>query len=137
MIRKPFDENLFKSNDFKARDAAKDFLLFSGKVAKDNPDKYGPDLVLNDGSFIEVEIKHTWKNKFNFDSLQIPFRKEKFAKMNCTFMVFNFDCSEVFVVSGEDVLKSPVKEVKNKFIKGGEMFFQVPLELLKQYTVVL
>ena len=136
-LAKKFDPELFKQNDFRARDAAKDFLLSQGQKAVDNTDKYGPDLVLEDGSFVEVEVKHTWKDRFAFDSLQVPFRKEKFAKLGCLFLVFNDDCSKVFIVRGEDILTSPVKEIHNKYVSAGELFYQVPLSAVKEHDVAL
>lgn len=130
-IYKKFDAGLYAKNDTLAREAAKTYWKKQGVEAKDNPDKYGADLILSTGKLLEVEIKHTWKDEFKFDSLQIPARKEKFAKLNCMFMIFNSDRSKAFIVDGKDVLDSPKKEVYNKYVSQGEMFFQVPLGKLK------
>jgi hypothetical protein len=127
---KKFDKALYEKNDSIAREAAKKFFEAQGVTAVDNPDKYGVDLLLDTGSCVEVEVKHTWKDEFKFDTLQIPARKEKFAKLGCVFMVFNSNITKAFIVHGAVVLDSPKKEVYNKYVAKGEMFFQVPVDKL-------
>ena len=128
---KKFDKELFAQNDLKARIAAKKFWADRGVTAEDNPDKYGPDLILSIGNMLEVEIKHTWKDEFRFNTLQIPSRKEKFAKLGCMFMIFNSDTTKAFLVDADTILASPKKEVYNKYVQGGELFFQVPLDKIR------
>ena len=127
---KKFDKELYEKNDSLAKEAAKKFFAAQGVTAVDNPDKYGVDLLLDTGSSIEVEVKHTWKDDFKFDTLQIPARKEKFAKLGCVFMVFNSNITKAFIVHGDIVLASPKKEVYNKYMPKGEMFFQIPVDKL-------
>ena len=127
---KKFDKELYEKNDSLAKEAAKKFFAAQGVTAVDNPDKYGVDLLLDTGSFIEVEVKHTWKDDFKFDTLQIPARKEKFAKLGCLFMVFNSNITKAFIVHGDIVLASPKEEVYNKYMPKGEMFFQIPVDKL-------
>lgn len=130
-VNKKFNSGLYLANDSKAKQKAKEYFLSIGVVAKDNPDKYGPDLILESGEFVEVEIKHTWKDSFIYDTLQIPVRKEKFARLGTTFIVFNSDTSKAFIINSKDILNSVRKEVSNKYITKGEMFFQVPIDKLK------
>jgi len=131
MIRKSFDQSLYNQNDSKAREAAKKYWFNNGVNIIDNPDRYGPDLIFDDGSFLEVEVKHTWTDTFPFDTLQLPERKEKFAKLNCKFMVFNKTFTKAFLFDGDQVLQSDKKEVKNKFVPNGEMFFQIPISKIQ------
>lgn len=131
MSYKKFDQKLFDGNDQPARQAAKKFWESRGVHARDNPDRYGPDLILDIGNMLEVEVKHTWKDKFPFDTLQLPSRKEKFAKLGCMFMVFNSDLTKAFLFDGDTVLDSPRKEVYNKYVSQGEIFFQIPISKVK------
>ena len=131
MTYKKFDQKLFNKNDVPAREAAKKFWESRGVHARDNPDVYGPDLILDIGNLLEVEIKHTWRDKFPFDTLQLPERKEKFAKIGCMFMVFNSNLTQAFLFDGDTVLDSPKKEVYNKYVSKGELFFQIPINKVR------
>ena len=51
MIRKKFNNKLYEQNDNKARVSAKKYWNSIGIKVTDNPDKYGPDLLFDDGSF--------------------------------------------------------------------------------------
>jgi hypothetical protein len=131
MTYKKFDQKLFNKNDVPAREAAKKFWESRGVHARDNPDVYGPDLILDIDNLLEVEIKHTWRDKFPFDTLQLPARKEKFAKIGCMFMVFNSALTQAFLFDGDTVLDSPKKEVYNKYVSKGELFFQIPINKVR------
>jgi hypothetical protein len=60
MTRKPFSKELLESNDPTAREAIKDYIGRSGLYVRDNPDTYGPDLIVYKGfkplSFVEVGL---------------------------------------------------------------------------------
>jgi hypothetical protein len=127
MIRKKFNKQLFKSNDIIARALAIKYWTSLGINLTNNPDKYGPDLMFDDGSFLEVEIKHTWGDKFPFDTIQLPERKEKFAKLGCKFMMFNKHLTKAFIFDSDAVLNSDKQMVSNKYIPDGEYFFKIPV----------
>ena len=61
--RKKFDYELFKQNDKLAREVGKAYWKSKGRTAIDNPDKYGPDLVVDGEFYCEMEIKRAWKGK--------------------------------------------------------------------------
>lgn len=134
--RKKFDRKLFEENDRKARGLAKKFLEDAGYEVKDNPDKYGPDLIVTkDGEvrgFVECEIKRVWKGKeFPYDTVQFPERKKKYVIDNdvpVTFLMLNEDCSRMLLVNGDTLINSPLVEVPNRYIYKGEYFYQVDLK---------
>lgn len=141
MSRKPFSKKLFEQNDAKARKLAKAFFAKQGIELEDNPDRYGPDLVRKDGKgFIEVEVKKVWEtDDFPYESVQFLERKAKYVyqnKLPVEFFMLNAKCNRCLTVEGQDLLKSPLKPVWNKYMRSGkEMFFQVPLEKVKFHEI--
>ena len=136
-VRKRFDRELFNETDGTARDSAKKYWTSLGHIVEDHPDRYAVDLIVDTGTetfYCEVEIKKVWKGvEFKYDTLQIPERKSKFAKLDtpACFMIFNNERSHAFICSHTDLLDSPVVEVPNKYVYKGEMFFQVPIAKLQ------
>ena len=134
--RKKFDYELFKQNDKLAREVGKAYWKSKGKTAIDNPDRYGPDLVVDGEFYCEMEIKSAWKGKeFKYRTCQIPHRKAKYLDkdkydMPTHFLILNNEQDYAFYITAEDVASSPVVEVPNKYVPSGEMFFQVPLDKL-------
>jgi hypothetical protein len=131
MVSKKFDKELYAENDRIAREKAKSYFSRLNFQISDNPDQYGPDLILTDGTqtcFVECEIKHNWSGDvFPFETIQFPERKAKFARMGVVFFMLNHQLTRAIVVPGNIVLSSPVTEVPNKYVTSGENFFQVPL----------
>ena len=134
--RKKFDDELFKQNDKLAREVGKAYWKSKGKTAIDNPDRYGPDLVVDGEFYCEMEIKRAWKGKeFKYRTCQIPHRKAKYLDKDkydkpTHFLILNNEQDYAFYITAEDVASSPVVEVPNKYVPSGEMFFQVPLDKL-------
>jgi len=144
-MRKKFDYALFRANDALARKIGKLYWESIGHIADDNPDKYGPDLIVEEVNidthrynksptfFCEVEIKRAWKGKdFTYKSIQIPHRKAKYLDTikygkECNFLILNNEQTHAFYILHNDLKTSPVAEVPNKYVPSGEMFFQVPL----------
>lgn len=135
--KKRFDKDLFTENDSPARLAGIRYWSALGYIAAPNYDKYGPDLIVITDSerfYSEVEIKRVWSGEaFQYDTLQIPERKHKFAGLDlpCTFMVFNNEQTLVFLCESSTLVTSPIVEVPNKFVPEGELFFQVPIKRVK------
>ena len=132
-MRKKFDQDLYDQNDpLKLR--AIEYFKSKGMNAIVNPNDHGIDLIVDDKFYCEVEVKHTWKgSNFTFPTLQIPDRKKKFAKVldkPAMFLVFNHEHTHIFLVMAEDVRNSPMKEVPNKYVPEGEMFYQIPVNKL-------
>ena len=141
MVRKPFSKELYAQNDAKAKKLAKAFFAKLGIELEDHPKRYDVDLVRTDGEgFVECEIKNVWKDEpFPYESVQFPERKAKYVYKNdkpVTFFMLNSKCNRCLTVKGEDLLKSPLKEVWNKYMRGGgEMFFQVPLDKVEFHDI--
>ena len=132
-VRKKFDRKLYSNND-PAKLKAISYFERRNRTAIVNPDDYAIDLIVDGKFYCEVEVKHNWKsNIFYFSTLQIPERKTKFAKISdkpVMFMVINSIHSHAFLANKIDVLDSPMKEVPNKYVPEGEMFYQIPVKKL-------
>jgi len=133
-MRKRFDRELYKKYDKLAKENVLKLIDKRKYKVIENPKKRGVDLlvyrkgkhVLN----IETEIKSLWKGKdFKYDTVQLPERKEKFAKLELPtlFIMFNDNQKSYLVIKDKDLLKSPRVEVPNRYVYKGEYFFQVPL----------
>lgn len=132
--KKPFSPSLFKENDKLAREAGKRYWSKQGYEVWDNPDRYGPDLIVSNEFFCETEIKRVWKgDTFPYETLQIAGRKGKFldSVIPCVFMVCNDSLTHAIIASEDDVKSSPLVEVPNRYVHKGEYFYQVPLSATK------
>lgn len=137
---KKFDKKLYKENDQKAKKAGIKFWKSQGYNINENTDRYGPDLIAEKNGkkhYVEVEIKYNWnKEEFQYDDLQIPERKSKFAKldMQTYFMVFNSLLNRAFICSTKNLLNSPIQNVANKYMYK-ENFFKIPVKKLKLVSI--
>jgi len=138
---KRFCKDLYAENDTLARAAGKRYWHSLGCTAEDNPNKYGPDLIVTADygkHYCEVEIKKVWKGKeFQYPTLQIPARKQKnlLFDMPCTFIVFNDEQTHGLLCTHMQLLNAPIVEVPNKYVYAGEKFFQIPVADLKLIEV--
>lgn len=134
--RKFFNKSLYKQYDAIAKlSVMRIFKDLTKYVVEENNKKTGVDLlVFKNGKHvfnIECEIKNVWQtDKFQYDSVQFPERKEKFARLDLPtlFVMFNEDQSSYLVVRDKDLLSSPKVEVSNRYMKFGEYFFRVPID---------
>lgn len=133
MRRKKFDRKLYEQYDAKAKKYAIAELKKVGLVAEEHPQKTKVDLIVSkDGEevfYVETEIKTALDGEFPFATLQLPHRKEKFCGLNkpTLFMLFSSNGKRYFAVWDRYVTASQLAEVSNKYIIGGEFFFQIPL----------
>jgi hypothetical protein len=136
MIRKQFDKEMFDITDNPAREAIRDYIGRSGLFVRDNPDTYGPDLIVYRGfkplSYVEVEVKLVWKqeqHKFPWDTIQLPERKMKFLYLGLPieFFILRADLERAVLIPDYVVAKSPIEEVKNKYVKEGELFCRIDI----------
>lgn len=127
MKTKKFCPKLLEENDTKYRDVVKAYLLSQGYKVKDNEDKYGQDLEAY--FYVEFEKRSCWtEDKFPYDTVHIPFRKQKFLFSNCMYFVLSADGKRGMFCSNKDILMSPVATISNKYVKKGELFYNVPLD---------
>lgn len=133
MRRKKFDRKLYAKYDQKAKEFALAELKKVGLEAEEHRLKTHVDLVVEkDGEvyfYVETEIKTALDGDFPYETLQLPHRKEKFCGLDkpTLFMLFSSNGKRYFCVWDQHVVGSGVAEVSNKYIKGGEFFFQIPL----------
>ena len=134
--RKPFDRKMFDATDNPAREAIRDYIGRSGLYVRDNPDAYGPDLIVYKGfkplSYVEVEVKLVWKPEqyeFPWDTIQLPERKLKFLNLGLPieFFILRADLERAVLIPDYVVAKSPIEEVKNKYVKVGELFCRIDI----------
>jgi hypothetical protein len=142
MLNKHFSQDLHDKYDEIGKAAAKKLFKRWNINLKDNPDKYGIDLIAYQNEelygYVEVEVRESWKEKqFPFSTLNIPCRKRKLletASNNCL-VAFNADCSMAFVCKDWTILFSDIEEVKNKHLKKNEFFFKVPINQIQLVKV--
>lgn len=133
-VRKRFDPSLYAENDNIAKEFVKNTLKGSEYQVIENPKKRGVDLLLYKDSQhvanLECEIKRVWKTEnFPYESVQIPDRKTKYTELEkpTIFVMLNNDQSAYLAIPQKVLLESPKKEVPNKYVYKGEMFYQVPV----------
>lgn len=139
VIRKKFDPDLFAENDRRARAAVLAHVHSSGLHAIENPDLYGPDLIVYSGYrpayYLEVEIKRVWKAQdgtFPWDTIQLPERKAKFLRkrLPVEFWILNNSCDYAVIIPETELDSSLLAIVPNSQVAEGEKFFQIPVENL-------
>ena len=135
-VYKNFDQNNYDKNDQLTRDAVLRYLRGEGHYVIENPDKYGPDLILYSGykpvAYIEVERKLVWRGaNFPYPTVNLPERKAKFlkTKLPIDFWILNHDLNCAMIIPDLAVELKFLNEVANSSIASGEMFYQIPLEL--------
>lgn len=133
-MRKPFDKTLYEQNDNLAKDHSIAILKATGFDPRVSPKKRDVDLeVYKDGElqfYVECEIKRVWTKQFEYQTINFPERKGKYACLSkpTYFMMWNHDQTRYLVVKGVDLLASPLMIVPNKYMGYGEQFYQVPIE---------
>jgi hypothetical protein len=104
--------------------------------ARINPERYGPDLILEAEGverFIEVEVKTNWGNDdtFPFPTVNILERKKKFFGQGAELWMLNITMNRALIITPEDMKGVEAVEVPNRYMKSGELFYQVPTGQLK------
>lgn len=137
-MRKQFSQRLFDENDVNARHAVERLRHYFGiDEFRDSKNVYTIDRegfrsgnhVLN----VEVEVKHNWgqgTTQFPFRTIHLPQRKEKYFDLDkpTYFVIFSSDLKGAIVFSDRTVKEhAMLKEVPNKFVAEGELFYDVPL----------
>lgn len=135
MVKKRFDKELYEQNDAMAK-ALVALILPKNLELKNNENRYGVDLLAYKSNklifYIEPEIKRVWNDeKFKYEDLQIPQRKNKFCDLEnpTLFIIFNKLGNRYLCVWSNDLINCPLKEVPNKYVYKGELFYKVPISL--------
>ena len=126
---KAFEQDLHDKYDAPAKAAVAGYLTKLGWEVLPNPDRYGVDLlVLKDGKnvgVIEVEVRQ-WSPTCPFPTIHVPERKTKFFNGNSLFFALTKDMGKAYWIESKEILKHPLKEVRNVKVTSGELFFDVP-----------
>lgn len=135
---KRFDQTLHQGNDPQSRNVVREYLSKNGLVVVDNPNKYGVDLIAENGNFqIEVEHRLPWvDNQFPYSEVNVPERKAKFLREgNCHYIILSRHYTWLGMISGATIkpymINDNLVENPNKFVSRNELFFKVPMELFK------
>lgn len=137
--KKPFSKELFEANDERAKKAAKKLFKqlkqFKGYHIADNfLNDYKADLcvlkplpnnVYEMVHMIETEVKKAWTNiayPERFSDVRIPVRKLKYSD-NCSWIMFNADCTACFFIPAEVIKAADFVYVKNRYSEGNDEAF--------------
>lgn len=134
-VRKPFDRTLFAENDARARLAVTRHLQSFGDVIAPNQNQFGVDLfcITPEGEQYqaECEVKRVWSGPdFPWQTVQLPQRKAKYRQGGAAtyYYVLNSECTHAIVIPDELLDQYPPVEVPNKYVAGGEYFYQLPVD---------
>ena len=141
-VRKQFDRNLYVVADRDAKAATLDWLKSLDFSTVDTTERKDFDIICKSKEeklhLYEVEIKYSWKGDWSpyWAEIRIPHRKKRLLdkwQKECpdasfTFIVFRNDCKKAWHINAEVLLTCEVKEVSNRNVKRGELFFHIPVE---------
>tara|TARA_B100000287_G_scaffold397470_1_gene414087 strand:- start:1263 stop:1706 length:444 start_codon:yes stop_codon:yes gene_type:complete len=138
MAGKRFSKSLFEKNDEEAKNAV-EFLKdhFGVDEFQDGETRYKIDRKgYRNGNHclnVEVEIKQHWKDgqePFPYDEINLPSRKGKYFDLELPtyFVIFSADCKGAVIFSDTVAKNSEMKEVPNRYVPKGEMFYKIPLK---------
>ena len=138
MINKIFNQELHNKYDENAREATKKYIQANGYKAIDNPDIYGPDLIVEGLCYLECEVKTHWdKDHYPYNHIRIPYRKKKFTilEMPTVFYIWNNKYSHAVRIQGSQFCTAEIKEYRNSKVPEGEMFFWFDPKILRVVSV--
>lgn len=146
-FKKPFNPDLYKENDTKAKEASKSFYKLIPEykglhIAENILTPYGPDMMLlkrdkdehskdrfTVTSYLELEIKQVWDNAgaFKWTTIHIPDRKLKMLG-NCAWLIFRADMQAAMYIPAAVMDSSKIIYKESKYSKGElEGFLEVDM----------
>ena len=131
---KKFDQELHDKYDPPARAAVTAWIAMKwGFVCKDNPDKYGTDLVVYKENkpvgYAEVEVRQ-WNPHCPYDTIHVPVRKKHMLETPKTlFFALSQDMTHAYWIKGNIALDFPCWEMKDD--TKHELYYDVPKHLFK------
>tara|TARA_Y100000593_G_scaffold3233_1_gene6396 strand:- start:2073 stop:2510 length:438 start_codon:yes stop_codon:yes gene_type:complete len=135
-IHKRFDIDWYITNDASGKKAVTCFLQKQGLSVKENPNKYGIDLITNGTTNkgrvfssvpVEVERRQIWDKTFPFPTVHVPERKTKFLKHYMLYAVVNLKFNKVMFCSSDIIKQYKPIEIPNKAVANDEYFYDVPI----------
>jgi hypothetical protein len=135
VISKKFNQELHDVCDPPTREAVAAWIKMKwGAVAEANPDKYAVDLVIKKAgklaAYAEVEVRN-WLYEAThcpYDTIHVAERKRKLLNndLPTLFFVVTRDFKNAYWTKAEQILNSPMLEVRNTAVAEGERFYDVP-----------
>jgi hypothetical protein len=115
------------------------YMEDQGLVARENDDRYGPDIVRWTGfkptSYIEVAQRSAWREgewPDKWDPVNIEERKIHLFKLGlpCEYWVVSKDLKNALIIPDHVVVScmDTLEEVSNRAVRSGEKFIRIPLE---------
>ena len=132
-MRKPFEQHLHDLYDAPAKHLVAEYIeSCCGVSVEPNPDKYGIDLILkrhdNPIGYAEVEVRQ-WSPDCPYPTIHVPERKTKFFGDRVLFFALTKDMQHAYWIETKHITEYPIKEVRNRSVASGEMFYDVPTEM--------
>ena len=132
-MRKPFEQELHDKYDMPAKLAVRNYMERNCDVqVYPNKDKYGVDLILGKNGkvlgYAEVEVRQ-WSPDCPYPTIHVPERKTKFFGDRVLFFALTKDMQHAYWIETKYITEYPIKEVRNRSVASGEMFYDVPTEM--------
>jgi hypothetical protein len=130
---KKFDQQLHDDNDAPAKEAVANWIKARFEVEVEENTKYEVDLILRKNGVVigyaEVEVRHWGYRYCPHHTIHVAKRKEKLLNSNLMTLFFAVtgDLSSAYWCQSDTVLRSPLVEVKNKYVSEQEYFYDVPV----------
>jgi hypothetical protein len=145
MKSKVFDNRLHDENDLPARAVVKRFYAHLGIILQDNPDRYGVDLISDDGKVaVEVERRPVWnKNDFPFVEVNFLHRKVKFFEkaeyLIQEYAIVSESMARIGIVDRPTIMeivnRTKPTESCNRFVNDSEFFYKIPRSKFTWFSV--
>jgi hypothetical protein len=138
---KPFDKKLSDKFDSPGRAFIKRAAKKKWNVLADDYEKYEVDLICRRNGevigYAEVEVRPDFIDQFPFSTVHIPSRKAKLMDngLPTVYFVVNGSFDRLLWIKSTDALNFDLKEVKNRLVPNGEMFYDVPVDQFTQVYV--
>lgn len=107
-----FSQNLFDKYDIPARKKLLDQL---GNILSENPDQYGPDLIINSNDckykYLEVQVCATWIDNYPFEKVFVYERKGRY-KTDTMFITLDKHFTKGFIFDTKNIEKIKPRRLK-------------------------
>jgi hypothetical protein len=137
MIQKKFDQKLHDRFDPPARKLVSEWIDMKWGCKVESGSTYGVDLVIKRDdkpvAYAEVEVRQ-WGMRFcPFPTIHVASRKKKLLQNELPTLFFAVadDMEHGYWCKSADIVRAPLIEVGNKYVNGGEYFYDVPVEFFK------
>jgi hypothetical protein len=137
--RKKYDQQLSDENDQRSRDIVKKYMQSQWNAVAYDFLTYEIDLIVKRNqtwvAFVEVEVRY-WQNELcPYKTIHVAKRKEKFLhqKLPVVFFAVTKSLNYGYWCKAEDILSSPIVEIKNKYVANNEYFYDVSID---KFTLV-